>query len=399
MPKKPTGKRTATRKGVTVHGKNANGEGSVYPLPDGTWRATWRDRTGRRRTVRGRTRAVALERRDTAIAADRGPAFTFGQDTTVAQLAAWWVENVAATAVRPSSLTKYQARVQRVVTGLGHVKVTDLRAETVATWLTELTRQGLATGTVRDTRSTLSQVLATAVDLELVATNVVGRVRPPKVQRRDARALTVAETRLLLAAAEGQRLGPAVWLLFTAGWRVSEVLGLAWEDVDLDAGTAHVRRAAVYVDGEGMRFGPPKSAGAQGVHALAPGLVRLLRQWRAVQAGERLATGALWEQHRWDGRPVSPVFTAADGRLVTRQRVTKVIQACAEAAGLDPTGLATHTGRRTVVTALYGVEGLDLADVARLVGHADPKTTAGYVRSLGVRPGVTSAAAHRLLSP
>jgi hypothetical protein len=39
------------------------------------------------------------------------------------------------------------------------------------------------------------------------------------------------------------------------------VLGLAWEDIDLDAGTAHVRRASVYVDGQGQQLGPPKTAG------------------------------------------------------------------------------------------------------------------------------------------
>ena len=32
-------------------------------------------------------------------------------------------------------------------------------------------------------------------------------------------------------------------ILFTTGLRISEVLGLSWEDIDLDAGTARVRRA------------------------------------------------------------------------------------------------------------------------------------------------------------
>ena len=43
------------------------------------------------------------------------------------------------------------------------------------------------------------------------------------------------------------------------GWRVSEVLGLSWEDIDFDAGTATVRRAAVYVDGVGVTLGPTKT--------------------------------------------------------------------------------------------------------------------------------------------
>ena len=70
------------------------------------------------------------------------------------------------------------------------------------------------------------------------------------------------------------------------------------------------------------------------------------------------------------------VFTTLDGHLVNRQTE----------------GLATHSGRRTVVTALY-------ADVARHVGHSDPSTTAEYVRSLGHRPSDTAKRAAQLLDP
>jgi len=51
------------------------------------------------------------------------------------------------------------------------------------------------------------------------------------------------------------RLGAAVAVLFVQGWRVSEVLGLGWEDLDLDAGVALVRRAAVYGVSDQIRYG------------------------------------------------------------------------------------------------------------------------------------------------
>jgi integrase len=62
-------------------------------------------------------------------------------------------------------------------------------------------------------------------------------------------------------------------------------------------------------------------------------------------------------------------------------------------------GLGTHAGRSTAITVLYAEEGLDLADIARHVGHAAPATTAGYVRHLGRRPSATAEAASRLLDP
>ena len=175
------------------------------------------------------------------------------------------------------------------------------------------------------------------------------------------------------------------------------MLGLAWDDIDTAAGTATVRRPAVYVDGTGVALGPTKTAGAEGVHHLAPGVLATLERRREVQRGERETAGAGWRSATYQGRPVALVFTTLDGSLVARQAVTKVLQRSAVAAGLDPGGIATHTGRRTVVTTLYGAEGVDLADVARHVGHASPATTAGYVRNLGQRPKTTAAAAARAL--
>ena len=185
-------------------------------------------------------------------------------------------------------------------------------------------------------------------------------------------------------------------ILFSVGLRVSEVLGLAWSDLDLDAGTATVRRAVVEVKGSGRMLGPPKTAGAVGEHRIAPHVVERLRRWRKVQAAERLAAGPLWAQPVYEGRGVDLVFTMPDGGLVARQAIDKVLRSTAERIGLDSTHLGTHVGRRTVVTALYA-SGEELADVARHVGHASPTTTAGYVASIGNRPQKTAAKAAQLL--
>jgi integrase len=251
---------------------------------------------------------------------------------------------------------------------------------------------------VADTRVTLRAILQEAVVLELIGTNPVDRVRPPTVRAASRRALNAEEGRALVAAAAEDRLGAAVALLFVQGWRVSEVLGLAWSDVDLDGAVATVSRASVYADGAGMMLGPPKTEGAKGRHHLSPVVVELLRRRRQVQLEERLRAGA-WPQHQYEGRTVDLVFTTTTGGLLLRQAVTKAVRAAAVKAGIDPEGLGTHAGRSTAITVLYTEEGLDLADVARHVGHASPSTTAGYVRHLGRRPLATAEAASRLLDP
>jgi integrase len=406
VPRAPKGKRVRAVDGsFTVSGKASNGEGSLYREANGTWRATYRlPGESRPRRVRGRTREEALRRRDEAERAalqsrPPSPATTaLTRSSTVAELASWWLRYVAAVRVRPSSLGKYVDRVDRIVAWLGDVRLGSLRPEQVATWQAQLL-ESLSASTVADTRATFRSILDAAVTLGLMATNPVERVRPPTVRAKQRRALTAAETRVLVTAATDDRLGAAVALLFVQGWRVSEALGLAWSDLDLDAGMATVRRTSVYADGVGMMLGPPKTEGATGRHHLTPVVVELLRRRRRRQGEERLRAGPAWQQLTYEGHPIDLVFTTITGGLLLRQAVTKAVGSSASAAGLDPTGLGTHAGRSTAITVLYTEEGLDLADVARHVGHASPSTTAGYVRHLGRRRQATADAASRLLDP
>jgi integrase len=402
----PKGKRVKAVDGsFTVSGKASNGEGSLYREASGVWRATYRvPGESRPRRVRGRTREEALRRRDEALARaletrPASPATTaLSSSSTIAELVSWWLRTVASVRVRPSSFGKYVDRVDRITAWLGDVRIGSLRAEQVATWQAELLKT-LSASTAADTRATFRSIIDEAVRLDLISTNPVDRVRPPVVRARPRRALTATETRALVSAASHDRLGAAVALLFVQGWRVSEVLGLAWSDLDLHASMATVSRASVYADGIGMTLGPPKTEGAKGRHLLTPVVVELLRRRRRAQDEERLRAGPLWDRLSYEGRPIDVVFTTVTGGLLLRQKVTKAVAAAAEAAGLDPAGLGTHAGRSTAITVLYTEEGLDLADVARHVGHASPTTTAGYVRHLGQRPQVTAEAASRLLDP
>lgn len=406
MPRAPKGKRVSGADGsYTVSGKAANGEGSLYRERDGAWRATYRVAgESRPRRVRGRTRDEALRRRADAMAAAiaaqprAATAESFTAASTIAEFAAWWLKTIAAVRVRPSSLGRYEDRVKRITAHLGDVRIGSLRVEQIATWQAELLTN-LAPKTVADTRTTLRSVLAEAMNLGLITANPVERVLPPKRVKPKKRALTASEAQALVTAAVEDRLGAAVALLFIQGWRVSEVLGLAWSDVDLDAATANVSRASVYVDGAGMTLGPPKTEGAEGDHLLTPVVVELLRRRRDAQIEERQVAGEAWQEHRYEDRAIDLIFTTLTGGMLLRQSVAKAVAAAATRAGIDPTGLGTHSGRSTAITALYAEEGIDLADIARFVGHANPATTAGYVRHLGRRPSVTANAASKLLDP
>ena len=254
--------------------------------------------------------------------------------------------------------------------------------------------------TVLNSRKVGRQAFAEAVKLGLIPSNPFDLVKPPRAKRvNPGRALSADDAKALILAAQQFRLGAAVTLLYCQGWRVSEVLGLAWEDLDPDAGTAHVQRGAAYTPSTGTALGSTKTSGAEGVHFLAPASIDHLARRREEPDDERRWLKGDLPTHTYEGEHLSIVFTTATGGLTNRQAVAKTIERAANAAGIDPTGLATHSGRRTVIAALYADGGLDLADIARHVGHIDTATTAEYVRSLGNRPRDTAWRAAQLLDP
>ncbi len=400
MPRKPNGKRIISTNGaVSVRAKNANGEGSVYFVETaGAWRASYLlPGESKRRFVQARTRDLVIARRCEAItSADekRLRVTRFDSNTTVAELAAAWLSTVARHRMRVTTFEETSKRLGRLGTLLA-VPVVDLTTESLTQWQSELLDR-FAPRTVVGTRTSVNQLLKWATELGIVSVNPVAKVRPPKVQPKPGTVLAPADVARLLDSTGMHRYGPVVALLFTSGLRVSEALGLSWDDVDLDDGVATVRRCVMYSSATGKAFGPPKTSGALGTHFLAPGTVSKLTTWRTTQAAERRALGSRWPIHVYEGRPVDPVFTTTAGELVSRQHIDALLRRTGTSLGFDVAHLGTHVGRRSLITALY-TNGVQLDDIQHHIGHSDSRTTAGYVASLGKRPQRTASIAAQLM--
>jgi integrase len=181
----------------------------------------------------------------------------------------------------------------------------------------------------------------------------------PGPQRRRQRVLGRAEIeRLLCACTPRDRLMLAT-VLYT-GLRISEMLGLVWDDVDFAAGVIHVRAqlSRAHRGAPAQRVAPKTPASVRDV-PLVPQLARLLsayRQW------SRFARGADW------------VFaTARDTPYGHRNVSRRCLGRAAQLAGLNDDGwppLRCHDLRHTFASHLIIALGLDPARVSRILGHA-----------------------------
>ena len=157
--KAPRSKRvTGPDGGTVVLRKNANGDGSVYWDASGErWRATWRDASGKRRTVTGRTAQEAEERRSKRIASAGGD--SLGADPTVAELAAWWLDVARAGHLRPNTRDSYRVQLDRVTAQIGGVRVRALTVERVRRMIADMVADGLSSSSITGSRGRLLQVM------------------------------------------------------------------------------------------------------------------------------------------------------------------------------------------------------------------------------------------------
>ena len=276
MPRAPRGKRVldAVSGSYTVVGRAPNGEAEPYfDRSRGVWVAPWRKPDCKVGRPTGKTRAAAVASRNRHIAAAEeaarcGPlAEGFSVTTTLAELGAWWLENVARHRVRITTLSTYRKQWRLIAAELGSTPVRQLRTEQVAVFISRLVDRGAASRAT-NVRTLLVQVLDEAVSLGLAEANVAKKVRRPRVPKVTRPTLTPVEVVKLLDACD-ERFVAVVAFCYLHGWRVSEALGLAWQDLDLEAGTVHLRRGSTYADGEGMVLGPTKTRGTAGCSARA----------------------------------------------------------------------------------------------------------------------------------
>ncbi|MBE3581079.1 MAG: site-specific integrase [Thermoanaerobacteraceae bacterium] len=156
----------------------------------------------------------------------------------------------------------------------------------------------------------LRQALEQAVREGLVYRNVAEAVSPPRQKRKEIRPLTADELNRFLAAARDDRLFPAFLFEGATGLRRGELLGLKWEDVDLERGTVTVRRSLIRTRQE-LAFMEPKSEKSRRTIPLPKEVVAGLRTHKKRQAGERLSRGPAYCDHGLvfcteEGRPLDP---------------------------------------------------------------------------------------------
>jgi integrase len=355
--------------------RRANHEGTIRQRKNGLWEAIvtiGRDpRTGKLKRVsfyaptqKEAVQKAAKARHDLA----RGT-FVTPERMTLGQWLDVWLTTYKRGRVRQLTQDNY-ARVIRnhLQPVLGHIVLQALRPEQVQHYCQTKAAQGLDASTITTHLRVLSNALRQAEKLGRVSRNVVALVDTPRAIRKERQTLSMAQVRdALVPAIKGHRLSAAFLVLFLTGVRRGELLGLRWQDVDLDTGVLHVRQILERVtapQGTGRKtmlaFLEPKTDSSRRTIALPGECVTALRQHRVRQAEERLRLGAAYQS-------LDLVFATEEGKPIDPRTMNdRFAQALAHASVPH---IRLHDARHTFATWMLQA-GVPLKTVSDQLGHS-----------------------------
>ena len=347
--------------------RRANGEGNLRKRKDGRWEGRYtagRDpETGRAiyKNVLGKTQAEAKAKLKAAIEEAKGLDAAKSGRYTVGQWMEVWFEHYAKVKVRPSSHQTYRGYIDNhIKPNIGKIqleKLTSLDLQKFYKKLLEKGRvdriesrkqsNGLSAKTVRNIHQIISSAMKLAQEQKLIASNPAEGCALPRLEHREMKTLPVEQLQSFLREAKDSGVFELYYLELVTGLRRGELLGLKWEDVDLERGDLRVRRQIARISGEVVEA-PLKTKNAYRTLPLAEDTVDILE-------AQRKKTGdSPWVFPSPTGGPISP-----DSVLHMLHRVLK-------RAGLPR--VRFHDLRHTFAT-LALQNGVDVKTMSGMLGH------------------------------
>ena len=308
-----------------------------------------------------------------------------------------WLHTYAEPTLRPATFTNYELIVERHFnTKLGKVKLKNISTRMLQNFFNEKLISGRADkksgGLSPKTLKNMKYMLHVAFDQayynNLISSNPVNGVRLPVPDGPEQRVLTSKEKERICAHAATLRTVPAqgVVLLLTCGLRRGELLGLQWQDVDLENGIIKIRHTlsrlkkfnisksaypyiqldtyAPKTNQTAIYLGPVKTKKAARIIYLPARAKAALLEICAISA--ELADG------KSDFNPHNLVFCTEDGHPFEAKVLEDGFQKIL--ADLHLKSVNLHATRHTFATEALQ-KTTDIITVSEILGHTKPSTT------------------------
>ncbi|MER5306638.1 site-specific integrase [Streptomyces sp. NPDC002773] len=353
---------------ATQRKRNPNGAGTITQRKDGRYQAAvyvlQPDGTRARKFAYGKTWAECdAKRRALLDKVDNGvPVPT--RSMKLSEWLPYWLDNIVKPRRKKTTAAKYEVHIRLyLVPMIVSKRLESLSVADVRRFLVQLEKKSSA-ATAKESHRVLRTALTAACREELVTRNVASLVEPPTVTARELSPWSLDETLDFLAAARKDPLYAAFVLAIALGFRRGEVVGLRWENVDLDKREIRDRTQRQRVGGE-VYEDDPKGRRRKQTLPLPAICVAPLRWRRLKQDAARERAGEKWTETGY-------VFTTRTGQPIEPRNLYRSFTRVAKNAGLRVVRL--HDARHGTATLLTAAS-VPPRVVMEILGHSQIAVT------------------------
>jgi integrase len=323
-------------------------------------------------------RAAADRERRRLVGADADGRLVRRVGVTFGQVAADWMAgldlDVASGQISANTVSSYRHDLRiYVLPRLGHRLMSDITRADIKNLLATLLREGgrkggpLSAKTVKNIISPLRRCLDAAVDDGIIGASPAAGVKAPRPPKPRIRTWEPAQIGAFLNALD-EPWRTLFHLVAVTGMRRSEVLGLRWSEIDLDAGEVRITAALVTTSDNVTIFREAtKTSSSRRTIPIDSDTVDALRRHRVRELEKRMALG-----EAWSGSDIDFAFTDEAGRHIKTDRATRMVERTASEIGLPTIGV--HGLRHSLATNAIR-SGVSPKLVADRLGHASVAIT------------------------
>ena len=231
------------------------------------------------------------------------------------------------------------------------VNILDTNKTVVITYLSYLQKNGKAISTISRNLASLRCFYQYLLNNNFILEDPTFNLKSPKSEKKLPNVLNENEIQLLISQTnldteKGTRDRAMIQLIYSAGLRVTEVLDLNIEDLNIESSLLRLRQ---------------------------DNMSRILPLDK--QAIESLIN--YLEQYRTDSIEDEPLFINLQGERLTRQGIWKIFKQYSKMAGIDK-DITPHILRHSFAIHMLN-SGVSLVKIQKMMGHTDLSTIQSYL--------------------